>query len=141
MTPSSLGGWNRYVHHHDNIIIIIIMILSSSLLYHHYMTVKQVSSEKVVYVFSMRAHRLGLKEINCVSEELYEEALQTAREGSATSTTTKSRRSSSLRSQSVTPRLLEGVPVSIKECIQVQGCDSTCGLAVRTFNPCKVSTS
>ena len=108
--------------------VIIIIIIINQPPCHLSMTVTlQVSAEKVVYTFCMRAHYLGLKQINCAAEELYEEAIETAKaldKGSTTSTT---------------QRLLEGVPVSIKECIQVKGCDSTCGLAVRTFRPYEVS--
>ena len=30
---------------------------------------------------------------------------------------------------------LHGVPISVKDCIDVRGCDSTCGTAARTFRP------
>jgi len=61
---------------------------------------------------------------------MYEEAVEAAKgihtNGSKTTTTT------------TTPRILEGVPVSIKESIKVKGYDSTCGLASRVFQPSEV---
>lgn len=85
----------------------------------------QVSAQKLMYIMCMRSHYLG-KEVNCVADQLYDEAMACARhldehgppKGEA--------------------RLLEGLPVSIKDSIGVKGHDSTCGMAVRCFKPVHV---
>jgi hypothetical protein len=35
--------------------------------------------------------------------------------------------------------MLEGIPISIKECLRVEGLDSTIGLSSRVFSPSEVT--
>lgn len=78
------------------------------------------SYEEVVTAFSRRALECGEK-YTCVTEEFYDKAVQEARRRDM---------------ETVKPvRILEGVPISIKDQLYQEGADSTCGLAVRCFKP------
>jgi len=87
-----------------------------------------VSCEDVTLAFCRRALRCG-ESTNCVTEEFYDEALRTAR-----SLDTRRREGATAGNKE---RLLEGVPISIKDQIHMSGSDSTCGFAARCFQPLK----
>jgi Asp-tRNA(Asn)/Glu-tRNA(Gln) amidotransferase A subunit family amidase len=84
------------------------------------------SSYEVVSVMAKRARECGgTQGVNAVTEELYDEALTEARQKD--------------RERALTPRgssaVLEGMPISIKDHINVKGTDSTGGAACRCFQP------
>ena len=81
------------------------------------------SRADVVLALSRRSCDIGRKELNSVTEELYDEAYLEAKslddeipEGCAS-----------------LPML--GLPVSIKDCVHMKGCDSTLGAVARCFKP------
>lgn len=77
---------------------------------------------QVVATYCDRAMRAG-EAFECTADEPFEEALKAA----ALSTQ---------RYQAGTARPLEGLPYSVKDCINQRGLDATAGLAVRCFKPC-----
>lgn len=60
-------------------------------------------------------------ELRCNTEEFYEEALKTA--------------AAWTRAPGGAPRLLDGVPISVKDQFSQRGADATCGLAAHVFAP------
>eukprot|EP00041_Stephanoeca_diplocostata_P024889 m.641157 g.641157 ORF g.641157 m.641157 type:complete len:630 (-) comp22626_c0_seq13:1303-3192(-) len=80
------------------------------------------SVEDTMRVLALRAAGAG-RTLGSNAEELFSEAMEIAK---------------SLDQEPVVQRQskpLFGVGVSIKDCINVRGCDSTCGLAAKTFQP------
>jgi hypothetical protein len=65
--------------------------------------------------------KIGKEKLNAVTEEFYDEAVETARKYDLG------------QFQDVENRALLGVPISIKDCIDQRGADSTCGTSVRAF--------
>lgn len=114
----------------------------------------------IMTVFCMRALKAG-EELGAVAEEFYDEALARAAELDAAADAGKEYAANCLSCDSFTAtaslvpstadededdgsrlqelaragRLLEGVPVSIKDCLLMKGADNTMGLAVRCFKP------
>jgi Asp-tRNA(Asn)/Glu-tRNA(Gln) amidotransferase A subunit family amidase len=84
------------------------------------------SSYEVVSVMAKRGREFGgVKGVNAVTEELYDEALTEARQKDQERVLTLP------GSRGV----LEGMPISIKDHIDVKGTDSTGGAACRCFQP------
>ena len=73
-----------------------------------------------------RTHAIGNKVLNSVTEELYDEAYETALQldQSYSSKTTKKNSG-----------LLYGIPISIKDNFYIKGTDSTLGISARCFKP------
>lgn len=105
----------------------------------------QLSASLVMAVFIRRARRFG-HALNCVTEEIYAEAwaqaqaLDAARAApTPTPTPTnpcgRRRTPKQQHAASPSPRVLEGVPISLKENFEYAGTDATCGLAARCFKP------
>lgn len=80
------------------------------------------SSVKIVSVYIKRCIEHGRLH-NAITEEFFDEALRAAAE------------SDLRRSMGTEPRLLEGIPISVKDCFDQVGADSTCGLASHVNNP------
>jgi len=76
----------------------------------------------VMRVFCARARSLGPRYC-LLAEEAFEEAMAAARKADAD------------REAGRPLRPLHGLPFSVKDCVDMAGYDSTCGLAVRTFAP------
>jgi len=89
----------------------------------------EVSCQDVVATYAERSIDAG-ERYNLVAEELYDTALTTAAARDAMLANAR-RRGEPLPE----PRPLEGVPISVKDQIDIEGYDSTCGMAVRCFNP------
>jgi len=85
----------------------------------------EVTSEQAVLVYTERAYHIGCKEINAVTESFFLEALQAAKW------------SDLRRRESHAVRPLEGLPISIKDCFDMQGSFSTVGITSRTVTPGK----
>jgi fatty acid amide hydrolase len=81
---------------------------------------RAVTSEQVVSVYIRRAHTMGFA-LNALTHEVYAEAMQAARESDAR------------RARGEAPRLLEGVPCTVKDMFKLAGTDATCGLATKAF--------
>ena len=77
------------------------------------------TSEAVVRTYCRRALIHGGR-LSATTHELYEEALEAARASDA-----------ARKKRGFVPRPLEGLPVSIKDCIAQRGTEATCGLAAR----------
>jgi len=77
------------------------------------------TSEAVVRAYCRRANVHGGR-LSATTLELFEEALEAARASD-----------SERNKRGFKPRPLEGLPVSIKDCIQQKGTEATCGLAAR----------
>jgi len=86
------------------------------------MKTKKFSCVEVVTTFCSRALEFG-EHSNNVTEEFYDEAI------------TSAMLVDDRRAKGIPDRLLEGVPISLKDQIHQKGADSTCGLAVRCFQP------
>jgi hypothetical protein len=80
------------------------------------------SSVKVVSVYIKRCIEQG-RQYNATTEEFFGEALKAAAE------------SDTRRANGIEPRYLEGIPISVKDCFDQVGADSTCGLASYVDNP------
>lgn len=92
---------------------------------------RKLTAAEVATVFIRRAHALGGADgcgINAVTDELYDAAMERAREIDASLA-----KGDYLEGQQV-PVLL-GVPVSVKDHIDVAGTDSTTGAAAKCFKP------
>ena len=80
---------------------------------------------------------MAARQLSCVAEVLFFEAYEEAQQLDAK--LEKLRSSRSKRSKSELADLMSmpllGVPVSIKDQVNVKGCDSTCGSAARVFKP------
>jgi len=87
------------------------------------------SSYEVVSVMAKRARECGgAQGVNAVTEEFYDEALTEARQ--------KDRERAALTPPgSSGSGVLEGMPISVKDHIDVKGTDSTAGAACRCFQP------
>ena len=84
------------------------------------------SSYEVVSVMAKRARECGGAH-NAVTEELYDEALTEAQQ--------KDRERALTPNGSSGSGVLEGMPISIKDHVDVKGTDSTAGVACRCFQP------
>lgn len=82
----------------------------------------RVTSAQIVAAFAARSHTVGWA-LGGVTEERYDEALAAAAD------------CDSRRARGEPMRLLEGIPVSIKEHIHQRGTRLTCGLTCRAGNP------
>jgi Asp-tRNA(Asn)/Glu-tRNA(Gln) amidotransferase A subunit family amidase len=90
----------------------------------------KLSCERIMLAFCRRSHELGRLGVNAVTEELYDEALATARALDI---------SGILLAKEEDPlKPLLGLPVSIKDSVDQEGCFSSCGLA-RLVHPEKRS--
>jgi Asp-tRNA(Asn)/Glu-tRNA(Gln) amidotransferase A subunit family amidase len=87
----------------------------------------KLTREEYMLILINRTRKLGMEQINAVTEEVYDEAMLIARDLDNNADTTNTNMKSSLH----------GLPVSIKDCIAQKGTDSTCGLAVRCNKPYK----
>ena len=83
----------------------------------------RLKSEYIVKVFCARALKAG-ELTHCVTEELYEEAIEAAKQADILYAS---------KSTSIPPLL--GLPISIKCSLAQKNSDTTCGLAARTFKP------
>eukprot|EP00611_Tribonema_gayanum_P029014 TRINITY_DN764_c0_g1_i1.p1 TRINITY_DN764_c0_g1~~TRINITY_DN764_c0_g1_i1.p1 ORF type:complete len:279 (-),score=63.38 TRINITY_DN764_c0_g1_i1:344-1132(-) len=84
----------------------------------------ELTCEAVTMCFIRRSRRLGLLQLNAVTEELYDESLETAQ--------ALDRSERLLTTDLDDPDLpLLGLPVSIKDSIEQRGTMSTCGVACR----------
>ena len=79
---------------------------------------RRLTSEQIVRVYARRC-LVEAPRLNALTQELFEEALEAARASDAR------------RARGERPRLLEGIPVSTKDCLRQRGCYSTCGVACR----------
>lgn len=77
---------------------------------------------QILSVYAARAHSVGWA-LGGVTDEVYDEALRAAAE------------SDGRRARGEPARLLEGIPVSVKEHIHQKGTRLTCGLTCRAGNP------
>jgi Amidase len=82
----------------------------------------ELKCEAVMLAFIRRSRSVGLLQLNCVTEELYDEAWSTAKGLDE---------SGALLSSNADELPLLGLPVSIKDCLDQSGALSTCGLACR----------
>eukprot|EP00953_Heterococcus_sp_UTEX-ZZ885_P010553 6162-Heterococcus_DN1.PRE.6 len=82
----------------------------------------ELKCEAVMLAFIRRSRSVGLLQLNCVTEELYDEAWNTAKGLDETG---------ALLSSNASELPLLGLPVSIKDCLDQSGALSTCGLACR----------
>lgn len=82
----------------------------------------ELTSEQVTLAFCHVALRVG-RQLNSNAEERFEEALEEARERD------RERKQGKIRG------FLHGLPVSIKDQVDMVGFDSTCGCSARTFKP------
>ncbi|CAM9236267.1 unnamed protein product [Phaeothamnion confervicola] len=80
----------------------------------------ELTCEAVCRVFCSRSHNIGLRKLNCVTEEFYDEALEEARRLDC---------SGELRRAEDPTRPLLGLPISIKDSITQGGARTTCGMA------------
>ncbi|UJR21485.1 hypothetical protein I4U23_024569 [Adineta vaga] len=76
---------------------------------------------QVVLVLSLRAIKIG-QEINCTTEEFFDQAIVLAEKLDADETGQEK-------------LLLKGIPISIKDHIDQQGADSSMGMTMRNFRP------
>lgn len=88
----------------------------------------KLTSVQLVILLTLRSIAMD-RLLSCVTEDVYEQALVEARKADAKRTARKKGLDKS------TPGLLEGIPLSLKEQIDLKGTDSTCGFAVRTNRP------
>ena len=87
---------------------------------------RHVTSKSILQGICRRAHIVGLKELNAVTEELYESGLKQAE----------------IYDEAVSKLeminfddILGGVPISIKDSIGIKNTDSTCGMVARCNKP------
>ncbi|CAM9784275.1 unnamed protein product, partial [Discosporangium mesarthrocarpum] len=89
----------------------------------------KLSASTVVENFSRRCLSIGYGVTNSVTEEFFDEALDAAAE------LDRGRRGSqslvTVQGGEYTKRVLEGLPVSIKDCLHMKGALSTCGMACK----------
>jgi fatty acid amide hydrolase len=83
----------------------------------------ELTCEAVMLAFIRRSRSVGLLQLNCVTEELYDEAWNTAKGLDESGVLTSNSNEDKLP--------LLGLPVSIKDCLDQSGALSTCGLACR----------
>ena len=83
---------------------------------------RELSAEYVMRCFVARAMAVG-RALQCNAEERFEAAVAEAAAADAE------------RARGAACGALHGLPISIKDQIDMAGCDSTCGLACRTFAP------
>lgn len=83
---------------------------------------KNTSCEKMVRRSVERSHNIGLKKLNAVTEELYDEAIESAKDMDA-------------NKNIMAGAPMRGIPISIKDCTHQKGCDTTCGMASRCLKP------
>ena len=93
----------------------------------HMLNDDKVASEQILITYATRAWKFGLS-LELIAETNFEKALHTARKCDEIRSQTPKQDRSKLG-------LLYGLPVSIKDCIEQEGFDSTCGLAYRCFDP------
>jgi len=87
-----------------------------------------VSCVEVILTYSLRALAIGSLTA-AVTEAMYTEALETARQVDQRIARRRSGQDSSK------PLPLEGLPISVKDTFDQRGADTTCGFAVRCFQP------
>ena len=86
--------------------------------------VHEVTSEDILITYLQRASTIGLN-LNLLAETNFQEALAQARECD------RLRKEDPTKCQGT----LFGIPMSIKDCFQLKGLDTTIGMASRLFNP------
>lgn len=85
----------------------------------------ELSRADAVLALSRRSYEVGRMELDSVAEELYDEAYLEAK--------SIDEEVNAGGSPSTLPML--GLPVSIKDCIHMKGCDTTMGIVMRCFKP------
>ena len=105
-----------------------LLSLSATDLHRHMHVTGEVSCVEVVLMYSLRSMAIGAL-TNAVTEEFATEALA---EAARVDQRIAARRDGT---DSSAPGILEGIPLSVKDAFDQKGADTTCGFAVRCFQP------